>query len=540
MSINHQSDLFDLPNEILLIIFNKLHMTDVLYSLVGLTEWLDQLVFDPLYIRNLNMTSMTMKSFHDRIYSIDSRVLDRICKSILPQISHKISEIIVEQYSMNRVLNVINYPELYSLKLVDFSEEVLLNELTNNTIFRQLLHQQITCLTIDIKDQPTEPSSEALWLILTSVVSLCKQLKKLSIGQFDYRTTICTFDFSSTNFKSSILTQLIINLESFNDCLYLLDGRFRCLSTLIVNIDIISSTSETIDNTETLSKLKHFSLTSYPHTFLYDDVIIPLLRRMINLEELILDLSIIRSNKNYVDGIQLYDDILIHMPQMNKFTFNLYTNVDKNNVGINFSSKKDVQRSFRRKEYYGPVASHIEVFNSLNERACHNYSLPFEFQSRCHIYSLPYHFKTYHFLTNSFQGGIFTNVQSLVMGDCCSFEHNFFQIISQSFPSLKMLHIMNKKPQKDKQKSLPLIQFPYLIYLYLRGAHADYAEQFLVDKFCHVPCLLSLNIDYESLILITNNFTNDATRLTCSKFTSLRTNESFVPPKNFHQYFPLL
>ncbi|CAF0777442.1 unnamed protein product [Adineta ricciae] len=125
------------------------------------------------------MTSMTMKSFHDRIFSIDSRVLDRICKSILPQISHKISEIIVEQHSMTPVLNAINYPELYSLKLVDFSEEVLLNELTtkDNTIFRQLLNQQITCLSIDIKDQPTEPSSAALWLILTSTLSLCKQLK---------------------------------------------------------------------------------------------------------------------------------------------------------------------------------------------------------------------------------------------------------------------------------------------------------------------------------------------------------------------------
>ena len=70
--------------------------------------------------------------------------------------------------------------------------------------------------------------------------------------------------------------------------------------------------------------------------------------------------------------------------------------------------------------------------------------------------------------------------------------------------------------------------------------HVDYAEQNLVDTYCHSPCLLNLNIDYESLVLVTNNFTNDATRLTCNKLTNLCIKRAFVPPKTFHQYFPLL
>jgi hypothetical protein len=260
---------------------------------------------------------------------------------------------------------------------------------------------------------------------------------------------------------------------------------------------------------------------------------------MINVEELILYLSIIRSNKNYIDGIQLYDDILIYMPRLNKFTFNIRTNVDKKNIEIAFSSNEDVQRSFSRKEY-GPVGSHVETFTRENERICHIYSLPYEFKSRCHIYSLPYQFKYFSYLNNSFQGGMFYNVQSLIMTDLCPFEHNLFKGISQSFPLLKQLCIINDEPQKDKQQSIPLIIFSHLISLNLYSAHADYAEQFLVDKHCHLPCLLSLNIGYESLILVTNNFTNDATRLTCSKLTSLRIKELFVSPKNFHQYFPLL
>ena len=260
---------------------------------------------------------------------------------------------------------------------------------------------------------------------------------------------------------------------------------------------------------------------------------------MINLEELILYLSIIRSNKNYIDGNELYDDILIYMPRLNKFTFNIHTNIDRKNDEIVFSSNEDMMRSFNRKEY-GSVASHIETFTKENKRCCHCYSLPHEFKSRCHIYSLPYQFKTLDFLNNSFQGGTFDNVQSLIMTDCCPFEHSFFKVISLDFPLLEELCIVNREPQKNKQQSMPLITFSHLIYLDLRGAHADYAEQFLISKYCHLPCLLNLTIEYESLVLVTNNFTNDATRLTCSKLTNLCIKETLVPPKNFHQYFPLL
>jgi hypothetical protein len=70
-----------------------------------------------------------MKSFYDRIYSIDDQVLSKICKNILPRIHHQVNELIVEQNSMKRVLHTINYPQLYSLSLIDFKAEVLLKNL---------------------------------------------------------------------------------------------------------------------------------------------------------------------------------------------------------------------------------------------------------------------------------------------------------------------------------------------------------------------------------------------------------------------------
>ncbi|CAF4714716.1 unnamed protein product [Rotaria socialis] len=196
------------------------------------------------------------------------------------------------------------------------------------------------------------------------------------------------------------------------------------------------------------------------------------------------------------------------MPRLNKFSWNIDTCVDKKNIEIAFSSNEDIQRSFTRKQY-GPVSSLVETFTTR------------ESEDECHIYSLPYQFENFCSLSNSFQGGMFDSVLSLMMADLYPFEHNFFKVISQSFFLLKQLIIFNDASQKDKQLSKTLITFSHLIILNLDSAHTDYAEQFLVAEHYHLPCLLDLIIGYESLALVTNNFTNDATRLTCSKLTSL-------------------
>ena len=64
----------------------------------------------------------------------------------------------------------------------------------------------------------------------------------------------------------------------------------------------------------------------------YENLIIPLLRRMINLEELKLFLQVSRVNSSYIDGIQLHDEILIYMPRLNKFIFSINTSVFTKNT----------------------------------------------------------------------------------------------------------------------------------------------------------------------------------------------------------------
>ncbi|CAF1959820.1 unnamed protein product [Rotaria magnacalcarata] len=123
--INHPN-IIDLPNEILLIIFNKLNTVDLLYSLVDINGRFEGLVFDLLlHIRNLDTTCLVMKSYYDRTFPIDNHVLNRICEKILPRIHSKANKLTVEQNSMEYILRTVNYPQLHSLSLVNFQEEIL-------------------------------------------------------------------------------------------------------------------------------------------------------------------------------------------------------------------------------------------------------------------------------------------------------------------------------------------------------------------------------------------------------------------------------
>src|SRR5207248_3337103 len=147
----------------------------------------------------------------------------------------------------------------------------------------------------------------------------------------------------------------------------------------------------------------------------YDTLIVPLLCRMINLEELKLYLSVLRHGSTYIDGIQLYDQFLVHMTQLKKFTFNIKTQVKNENVSIELPTNEDIQHSFIGR-YYQQVASYINTKLSY-------------YDGVCHIYSLPYDFDYFVNLDNSFQGAIFHKVRYLKMNDIIPFEDKLFEVI---------------------------------------------------------------------------------------------------------------
>jgi hypothetical protein len=246
---------------------------------------------------------------------------------------------------------------------------------------------------------------------------------------------------------------------------------------------------------------------------------------MVNLEELKLYLSVRRYDSIYIDGIQLHDQFLIYMTQLKKFTFSINTEVTLMTDEIKLQPIEDIQRSFVGRGYQ-PVASYIGPESSPCE-------------GKCHIYSLPYDFE-YFRLDNSFQGGVFQKVRQLTMIDKIPFKDKLFKFISQDFPFLEILSIETMFPLEDNQHSSTPITFPCLKLLDLKFAHEDYAERFLLKRNMYLPRLSNLCVKYIILILITHIFTKDATNFNFGKVRSLDLCGSFVRPKDFHQYFPLL
>jgi hypothetical protein len=125
-SNNNSFNILDLPNEILLKIFNKLNMVDVFYSITDVNQRFNRLALDSHYVRDLKMsTMMNTDTLYNETSSIDTTVLSRICSNILPEIHHQVRKLTVDQNSMKAILHAANYPQLYSLSIINFQEEIL-------------------------------------------------------------------------------------------------------------------------------------------------------------------------------------------------------------------------------------------------------------------------------------------------------------------------------------------------------------------------------------------------------------------------------
>ena len=268
---NARLTIVDLPDEILLTILKNVNVIDILSSLVGLRERFDRLIVDPLYIRRVDMTKMMIKnSSYDYISSSDVQVLSKFCQNILPRIHHHVQYLTLAPYSIKSILHTVqNYPQLHSLSLVHLHEDVLYKYLTGKTvpfhkiksrkispsklftifpflyhiddlILRDLLCKQITRLNIDIT--PTANlCSENFGKNLALILSLCGRLTDLNFCDMfvTRKCWIFIFPVTSTDYISSTLVKLKINVATFIDCLFLLDGRLDSLSTLIINVSSI-------------------------------------------------------------------------------------------------------------------------------------------------------------------------------------------------------------------------------------------------------------------------------------------------------------
>jgi hypothetical protein len=95
-------------------------------------------------------------------------------------------------------------------------------------------------------------------------------------------------------------------------------------------------------------------------TFSFTSSIVPLLCRMINLEQLQLNLFVKRCDGTYVDGNELFDEFLIHMTKLNTFTFSIRTQVFHCTNVMELPSNEDIQRSFIGR-YNQKIASYVQI-----------------------------------------------------------------------------------------------------------------------------------------------------------------------------------
>ena len=121
--------LFDLPQEILLIIFKKLCNKDLLYSLMGTgSEQLDRLVQDPIFTNTLTFVSTDV----DETRSIDNSIMDRFCIHILPRIHHNVQYLTFQSTDMQRILLAGDYCHLTKLQIFDCDQQTFARCFTGN------------------------------------------------------------------------------------------------------------------------------------------------------------------------------------------------------------------------------------------------------------------------------------------------------------------------------------------------------------------------------------------------------------------------
>ncbi|CAF4341517.1 unnamed protein product [Rotaria sp. Silwood2] len=508
--------LLHLPDEILLIILKKLNNIDVLYSLLNIdNERLSILAQEKIFSNTLKFVSI------DNISSIDHHKIDRFYIDILPRIHHNVKCFILEPVLMECILLAADYPNLTELKLFNFEQKIALNYFTNESPLRHIFQQQITELILGNRDRNDMIGSSKKYTtnVYGHILKFFKNLKHLTIIETFNPSypRLSLHKLPPTTFSSSTLTHLCINMYTLDDCLYLLDGRLKQLSSLIIGISYVDEFSSIVHNMDNLPNLKYFSLKCYVQINQYDNKILPLLHH----------------RARFIDKTHLQNEILIYMPRLHSFTF--YISTDHNTVDLFHDvPRQDNQRIVTN---IGQQSmANIIHYTSINKAVYHIFSLPFVFD---HLEDIG----------NIFTDTIFNYVTYLLVQDIFPFNHEFFIRIARSFPLLNNLRIVNFQSQStcnlntfssDSSQSYSIAEYPYLTSLDVRTAAIDYAEQFLNETKTYAPYLTELTIHYRNLKMVTNDFTREETRRSCAKVKRLIMIGTWVHSKDFYLYFPLL
>jgi len=118
-------NLFDLPDEILSIIWKQFKQIEVFHSIIYMHHRLRELAFDHVHIRNLNFSYMPNMILWDNTrLSTNVESASRFCKEMVSRIHSLVQKLTIDQCFTKEIL-CRNYSQLHSLSLVNFDEKIL-------------------------------------------------------------------------------------------------------------------------------------------------------------------------------------------------------------------------------------------------------------------------------------------------------------------------------------------------------------------------------------------------------------------------------
>jgi hypothetical protein len=273
-------------------------------------------------------------------------------------------------------------------------------------------------------------------------------------------------------------------------------------------------------------------MISYRSISNYENLFLPVLQRLSNVEYLILLLAIefeTNTSKHFIDGFDLDKDIILYMPHLCQFDFHIRSILpNASHVEID-----TIRQSFMKQQR--SVDCTIDYFDGGH--------------GQCQIYSLPFKGTRLDFISNRFPlfdtNKTFSMITKLLLfDDIQPFENDFFERISQALPHLKTLDIINYFEQQEKIETIKnYVVFTHLTTLILFDIHFDYAEQLLYRSY--LPSLVELAINNNILLKIIAQDQQQA-KDNCSRVRTLRTSDpfnhsidtltNFFPPNSFVQH----
>ncbi len=130
--MNHSVvSIMDLPDEMIIKIWNNLNNIDIISSFVGVNKRFDKLVRDPFYTRSIQLTEKNSKT--NKYYSLPDSIIDRYCLNVLPQIHQCIECLILEPSSMERILLSCHYSRLRKLIFTKINGDFIFRHFNGKT-----------------------------------------------------------------------------------------------------------------------------------------------------------------------------------------------------------------------------------------------------------------------------------------------------------------------------------------------------------------------------------------------------------------------